>query len=193
MIEQAPQKLHQPANRGTWVQTERAGHEAWAQLIHKNPRAAQLLHILVANMDEKAALIASHKLLSELCGVSIMTIRRSLTTLVEQSFIQTVRVGSERGGVLAYIVNSRIAWADSRENLKYAAFSARVLVTSSEQTESLEGPELKQVPRMGADDIQSPHGPGLPPPNQEPLHGMLPDLPSIKTADPTTKDQLSLI
>lgn len=186
--QQTPQKYHQTANRGTWVQTERAGHEAWAQLIHHNPRAAQLLHILVANMDEKAALVASHKLLSELCGVSIMTIRRSLTVLVDQAFIQTVRIGSERGGVLGYIVNSRVAWADSRDNLKYASFSARVLVTSTEQTAPLEGPELKQAPIMAPGDLQLPHGPGMEPPAQETLNGLLPDIPAIKKGD-----QLSLI
>lgn len=200
--DQVPQKYHQANPRGSWVQTERAGHEAWAQLIHKNPRAAQLLHILVSKMDEKAALVASHKLLSELCGVSIMTIRRSLTTLVEQNFIQTVRIGSERGGVLGYIVNSRIAWADSRDNLKYASFSARVLVTSTEQTTPLEGPALNQIPHMGPDDLQLPHGPGVPPPNQETLDGMMPDLPAIKqeqqpdTQDgqaPKGEDQLVLI
>lgn len=150
-------------------------------LIHKHPSAALLLHILVANMDEKAALVASHKLLSELCGVSIMTVRRALTTLKDQNFIQTVRIGSERGGVLGYVVNSRIAWADSRDNLKYAAFSARVLVTSTEQTEPLDGPPLRQVPQMDPDDIQLPHGPGLPPPKQDNLDGLLPDLPAIRS------------
>jgi len=183
MSEQTPQKYHQAATRGTWVQTERAGHEAWATLIHQHPKAAQLLHILVAHMDEKGALVASHKLLAQLCGVSIMTIRRALVTLVDQCFIQTVRVGSERGGVLAYIINSRIAWADSRENLKYAAFSARVLVTSSEHTESLEGPELKQTPVIGLDELQLPNGPGLPPPTQDTLDGMLPDLPAVKKSE----------
>ncbi|UXL41071.1 hypothetical protein V0M98_39170 (plasmid) [Pseudomonas silesiensis] len=183
MADQTPQKYHQPANRGTWVQTERAGHEAWAMLINKHPKAAQLLHILVAHMDEKAALVASHKLLAQLCDVSIMTIRRSLVVLVEQNFIQTVRVGSERGGVLAYIINSRIAWADSRENLKYAAFNARVLVTSSEQTESLEGPELKQTPILAPGDLQMPHGPGLPPPAQDSLDGLIPDLPAAQKSE----------
>lgn len=185
---EAPQKFHQPAARGTWVQTERAGHEAWAALIHKNPRAAQLLHILVAHMDEKAALVASHKLLSELSGVSIMTVRRSLAVLAEQNFIQTVRIGSERGGVLGYIVNSRIAWADSRDNLRYASFSARVLVTSTEQTEPLDGPALNQVPHMAPGDLQLPHGPSIPPPAQENIETMLPDLPAIKKGD-----QLALI
>jgi hypothetical protein len=169
-----PQKLHQPANRGTWVQTERAGHKAWAALINSHPKAGQLLHVLIAHMDEKAALVASHKLLSELCGVSVMTIRRSLAVLTEQNFVQTVRLGGERGGVLAYIVNSRIAWADSRDNLKYAAFSARVLVTSSEQTEPLEGEELHRLPLMSPGEHQLPHG-------LEPLDGPedLPDLPAI--------------
>ena len=192
MTDQVPQKYHQAANRGTWVQTERAGHEAWAHLIHKKPSAAQLLHILVSKMDEKAALVASHKLLSELCNVSIMTIRRSIAVLVEQNFIQTVRIGSERGGVLGYIVNSRIAWADSRDNLKYASFTARVLVTSTEQTEPLEGPELNQVPHMEPGDIQLPHGPGKEPPTQDNLEGFLPDLPSIKRAQ-DEGDQLKLI
>ena len=183
MSDQTPQKYHQPANRGTWVQTERAGHEALAALIKKNPKAAQLMHILVANMDEKAALVASHKLLAQLCDVSIMTIRRSLAVLVEQNFIQTVRVGSERGGVLAYIINSRIAWADSRENLKYATFSARVLITSSENTEPLEGPELKKTPFLAPGDMQIPHGPGLPPPAQDSFEEMLPNLPAAMKGD----------
>lgn len=195
--QQQPTKYHQAANRGTWVQTERAGHEAWAQLIHKNHRAAQLLHILVSKMDEKAALVASHKVLSDLCGVSIMTVRRSLAVLVEQNFIQTVRIGSERGGVLGYIVNSRIAWADSRDNLKYSSFSARVLVSSAEQTAPLEGPDLHQVPRMEPGDLQLPHGPGMEPPAQETLEGVgLPDLPSINTPAPAkgkTKEQLDLL
>lgn len=142
----------------------------------------------VAHMDEKSALVASHKLLAELCDVSIMTVRRSLAVLSGLNFIQTVRIGSERGGVLGYIVNSRVAWADSRDNLKYASFSARVLLTSSEQTEPLDGPDLMQIPFLSSGDLQLPHGPGVAPPAQETIEGMLPDLPSIQQDD----DQLLL-
>ncbi|MNJ71439.1 hypothetical protein D3C77_679820 [compost metagenome] len=99
---------------------------------------------------------------------------------MKQNFIQTIRIGSERGGVLAYVVNSRIAWADSRDNLKYAAFSARVMATPSEQSEPLDGPPLRQMPIMGPEDIQLPHGDGLPPPKQEEMPELLPDLPSIR-------------
>lgn len=179
MIDQAPQKLHQAAPRGTWVQTERAAHEAWASLIATQPRAAQLLHILVANMDERGALVASHGLLAQLADVSVMTVRRAIAVLGEKNYIQTIRVGGERGGVLAYVVNSRIAWADNRKNLRYAAFNARVLVSEAEQAGGIEGPDLVQLPIAGPDALQSPHGDGLPPPTQPPFDDLLPDLPAI--------------
>ena len=110
------------------VQTERAGHEAWAQLIAHAPRAAQLLHILVANMDKSGALIARQATLAKLMETSTATTKRALSVLIEQAWIQTIRLGSDRGGALAYVVNSRIAWADSRENIRFARFNARVLV-----------------------------------------------------------------
>ncbi|MGM0859095.1 MAG: hypothetical protein ACQEW0_18870, partial [Pseudomonadota bacterium] len=43
----------------TWVQTERASHEAWGQLIAKAPMAARLAHVLVAHMSESNAVVAS--------------------------------------------------------------------------------------------------------------------------------------
>ena len=174
--------LHQPAPRGTWVQTERAGHEAWAQLIAHAPRAAQLLHILVANMDKSGALIASQATLAKLMETSTATTKRALSVLIEQAWIQTIRLGSDRGGALAYVVNSRIAWADSRENIRFARFNARVLVSSEDQSDLGTGKLLK-APVMAPGDIQLPSGDGKSPPVQETLEGMLPDLPSI-TDDP---------
>jgi hypothetical protein len=109
------------------------------------------MHVLVANMDEKGALVTSHKVLAELCSVSVMTIRRAVDTLTKLNFIQTIRIGSERGGALAYIVNSRIAWADKRANIRYAKFSATVLVSSEEQN-VLDGPPLRQIPRIQVEE-----------------------------------------
>lgn len=175
-------KLHQPETRGTWVQTERAAHEAWAHLISHSPRAAALMHILVANMDERSALVVSQQTLAKLQGVSLATIKRAISELIEKQWIQTIRIGGERGGALAYVVNSRIAWADSRENLKMARFSARVLVSSADQENLGEG-DLKQIPALSPGDQQLPHGePGpLPePPAQSMLPTMdQPDLPGL--------------
>ena len=171
--------LHQSAPRGTWVQTERAAHEALAVLIAEAPRAAQLLHVLIANMDKSNALIASHATLAQLSGVSTTTTKRALRVLTKQAWIQTIQLGGDRGGALAYVVNSRIAWADSRDNLKYARFNARVLVSSADQADLGTG-DLRGIPSAEKGDIQMPHGDGLPPPNQEIFDELLPNLPAIQ-------------
>src|SRR3546814_1155557 len=44
---------------GTWVQTDRAAHERWAQLAIANPRASSVLHVLVAQMGRHNAIVAS--------------------------------------------------------------------------------------------------------------------------------------
>lgn len=144
---QEVRNLRQPEHKGTWVQTEREAHEAWAELIAQAPRAAQLLHLLVANMDKTNALIASQATLARMSNVSVATTKRALHVLTEQAWIQTIRLGGERGGALAYIVNSRVAWADSRENLKFARFNARVLVSSQDQEDLGQAP-LKNMPTL---------------------------------------------
>ncbi|MGP5452676.1 MULTISPECIES: helix-turn-helix domain-containing protein [Pseudomonas] len=168
----------QPAQRGTWVQTERAGHEAWAALTAQAPRAAQLMHILVQHMDKQGALIISQATLAKLMETSVATTKRAIAILTKHNWIQTISVGGQRGGTLAYVVNSRIAWADKRDNLQYALFNARVLVSTEDQAD-LGNAKLKQLPTMEDGDIQLPAGPGMDPPAQESLDGMLPDMPSI--------------
>ena len=173
--------------RGTWVQTERAAHESWAALIGRQPRAAALLHLLVANMDRSGAIVASQATLARLMGVSVATVKRALVVLSDECWIDVVRVGSERGGVNAYVVNRRVAWADKRENQRYASFDARILVSESEQDAPVRDdlPPLRQMPSLSPGDMQLPHGDGLPPPAQPPLvHADLPSLPR----DPSTID-----
>jgi hypothetical protein len=177
----------QPGVRGTWVQTERSAHEAWAALINRQPRAAALLHLLVANMDRSGALVASQATLATLMGVSVATIKRALVVLSDECWIDVVRVGSERGGVNAYVVNRRVAWADRRENQRYAAFDARILVSEAEQDAAIPDsrPPLRQLPSLAPGDMQLPHGDGMPPPSQPPL--VDPDLPALRR-DPDTLD-----
>lgn len=165
--------------RGTWVQTERAAHEAWADLIGQQPRAAQLLHLLVANMDRKGAVIVSQKVLAEMMGVHFNTIKKAIKALKEGNWVDVVRIGSERGGVNAYVVNRRVAWADKRANGQYAAFDARIIVSSSEQDQDALGRDepLRQLPSIGEGQI--PFGPGLEPPSQPSIDGWEPDLPAV--------------
>lgn len=62
--------------------------------------------MLVANMDERGALVASQATLSKLTGVSVATTKRALAELIKGQWIQTIRIGGERGGTLAYVLTS---------------------------------------------------------------------------------------
>lgn len=181
-------QLTSPQVKGSWVQTERKAHEKWAGLISRKPRAAALLHLLVANMNSRGALIASQTTLAQLSGTSVSTVKRSVKVLVDENWIQTVRIGSERGGALAYVVNRRVAWADKRKNGQYALFDARVLVSEQDNPEGLEGPELTRIPSLSPGDQQLPNGEGEPPPSQPAIEGMETDLPALDGRDPDTRD-----
>ncbi|WP_280564982.1 replication/maintenance protein RepL [Chromohalobacter sp. 48-RD10] len=173
-------KLTQPQVRGSWVQTERKAHEKWASLISRKPRAAALLHLIIANMNSRGALIASQTTLAELSGTSVSTVKRSVKVLVDEQWVQTIRIGSERGGALAYVVNRRVAWADKRKNSQYALFDARVLVSERDNPQGLEGPDLTHIPSMSPADGQLPSGDGEAPPSQPSIDGLEPDLPHLR-------------
>lgn len=179
-----------PKVRGTWVQTERKAHEEWAALVGSAPRSAQLLHLLVANMDKRGALIASQKTLADMMGMSKDTVKRALVPLKKGNWVDVVRVGSARGGVNMYLVNRRVAWADKRENQRFAAFDARVILSADEQDqETLENKEpMRQLPRLG--EIQIPSGEGLEPPSQPFLEGGEPDLPAVQGDEHLQEDLL---
>jgi hypothetical protein len=167
------------ANRSTWVQTERSAHEAWGRLIARSPRAAQLMHHLVAHMDQSAAVVASFATLACICGYSVATVRRAIDDLRADQWIEVVQIGG-KGGANAYLVNSRVAWAAPRDMLPMAAFTATVLASRAEQNE-VDTVPLRRIPHlMQQGERQLPTGPGQEPPSQPAIEGMEPDLPSIQ-------------
>jgi len=168
-----PAKKH-----STWVQTERSAHEAWAQLVRTNQRAAALLHVLVSQMDSHAAVVASRATLALLVGYSEATVKRAVSDLRADRWIEVVQLGG-KGGVNAYVVNSRVAWAAGRDQLPMAAFTATVVARRDEQ-DSVDSTPLRRIPTLYPGDRQLPAGPAEPPPNQPALDGLdLPDLPAI--------------
>jgi hypothetical protein len=121
------------------------------------------------------------------------TVKKCVAILRDGNWIDVVRVGSERGGVNAYVVNRRVAWADKRENQQYAIFDARIITSTSEQDRDVMAFQepLNQLPNFG--EFQIPMGDGLPPPNQPTIEGLEPDLPAIgksKAADDAVRDRL---
>ena len=91
-----PQKIPEKAPSGRWLQTERAAHEAWAKLISEAPKAAQLMHLLVARIGVNNAVVISQKNLIRLMGTSRPTVQRAVKKLRDDLWIEVRQIG-DRG------------------------------------------------------------------------------------------------
>lgn len=184
-VTRAVTALPQKRSAGQWVQTERAAHEAWASLIERAPKAAQLMHILTARVGEHNAVVVSQKTLAELMKCSRRTVQRAVDVLVQDRWIELRQIG-ENGTVNAHIINDRVAWSGKRDGIRYSLFSAAVIVSDEEQPdrEQLGNQQpLRRLPSLFRDERQMPSGDGLPPPSQPFLSGMEPDLPATNQDD----------
>lgn len=184
-----PAPVPAPRRGASWVQTERAAHEAWARLSMANPRAGALMHLIVARMGPGNALVVSQKVLAAMMGCHERTVRRAVADLVAERYIQVVQLG-HAGTVNAYVVNSAIAWGQARDQLHLATFTATVLASADEQTpEALNCGALRRIPVLFPGERQLPTGPGEDPPSQPSIEGMEPDLPSLPAFEHSGDEQ----
>ena len=180
-----PTNLPQKQQPGSWLQTERAAHEAWANLIAEAPKAAQLMHLLVARIGEHNAVVISQKNLIRLMGASRPTVQRAVKKLRDDLWVEVRQIG-DRGTTNAYVINDRIAWRGKRDGIRYSLFSAAVVISDDEQPDSdtLDSQQpLRRIPSIGRGEQQLPVGPGLPPPSEPSLPGMEHDLPATEMDD----------
>jgi hypothetical protein len=178
---------------GYWVQTDRAAHEAWAILTGKSPLAAKIMHLLAGRVGEHNAVVVSQGTLAELAGASRRGVQNALEVLRRERWIEVRQIG-DRATVNAYVINSRVAWTGSRDGLRYALFSAAVLVSETEQPDKEDlGAQtpLKPFPYLFKDEQQLPTGPGLPPVSSPSLPGMEHPLPAIELERETREEAAS--
>lgn len=174
-------------NRGQWVQTERAAHEAWAALIRKSPLAAQVMHILTSQVGDHNAVVISQKVLARLVRGSERGVRDAVAVLKADNWIEMRQIGG-RGTVNAYIINDRVAWSGKRDGIRYSLFGARVVISDDEQPDRDELDQLeplRRIPSVFRGETQLPSGNGLPPPSEPTFPGMEPDLPATIRNDRT--------
>ena len=132
---------------GQWVQVERKTHELWARYCLKKPAAAALLHHLVAQMGHLNAVVIPQKVLAKLMGRSVDTVQRAVRDLVADRWIQVVRLG--KGKEVAYVVNDRVAWGQSRDQLCLSVFSATVVADFEDQDlGTLDPVDLRRIPTL---------------------------------------------
>ena len=165
------------SSRVTWVQTERATHEAWGMLTVSSPRAAALAHFLVANMEATGAVVASYATLSKMSGMSVSTIRRAVDDLKAGRWIEVVQIGG-KGGANAFIVNSRVGWAEQEQTALGRVLCPRHRRQSGTELHRRCAATANPYPDAGRAPVAD--WPGEDPPSQPAIDGMEPDLPSLQ-------------
>ena len=175
---------------GQWVQTERKAHEAWASLIGRKPRAAMLLHHLVAQMGHQNAVVVPQKVLARLLKCSQETVKRAVADLVAERWVQVVKLNGP-GTVNAYVVNDRVAWGQPRDQLRLSAFSATVVADHDDQDPATtDSTTLRRIPTLYPGEQQLPSGPHEDPPSQPCLPDMEPDLPFLEAQETDSQGKL---
>jgi len=119
---------------------------SFRRLIRKSAAAADLLVFLVENMNDTNAVVVSQKALAELMGCSTRSIRAYVKTLVEDKWIKVLKLGTAN----VYHVNRECFWQQARNQRFYSQLSATVIVSQSEQEQSLEelrkAEDVKRIP-----------------------------------------------
>lgn len=176
-----------------FVQVPRKAMEAWAQLLARKPTAGRLLMWMTSRMGELNALVVSQKTLARVLGVSDRTIKTAVSDLTKERWIQVTKLNGP-GTVNAYIVNSRVAWAQRRDDMRLSRFNAVVVADQEDQEPAtLDDTPLRQIPVLFPGEKQIPVGDGLPPPSEPALPGMEADMPAIQQDfDPETGEILDI-
>ena len=185
-------ELPESRHKGTWVQTERSAHEAFAQLIAKSPLAARIMHLLAGRVGEHNAVVISQGLLAKLTGATRKGVNNAIGVLARDRWIEVRQIG-DRGTTNAYILNDRVIWHGDRNKLRYSLFSATVVISGEEQPDAedlndLHAAPLRRLPTIYRDERQLPTGEGLPPPSEPSLPGFEPDLPARMLGSSETED-----
>ena len=157
----------------TWAQINLAASEDLRGLIGREPKAAQLILALIERMEPGGGgvVVASRTTMSELIGASVPTVARALKLLIDEGWVQRMRIG----GAPALAINYRVAWVGPRGHIQHAVFGATVIASRSEQDSmALNPPAMRQVPMLRPGELPLMTGPGLDPPSQSDLAGIPP-------------------
>lgn len=142
-----------------FVQVSRKYLDALDTLAGKSMAARRLLTALVKTMDRQNAVMVSHESLAKLTGSSVATVKRAITVLREERWVEVLKLGTAN----VYRVNSAVFWRATATG-KWASFSAQVLVNFDEQdakTKAAVAPRLRHVQFLDSGDEAIVSGAGL--------------------------------
>lgn len=116
-----------------WFQVNKDYYKAEDWLMAKSPIAYRIFKFLINSMDDYNAVICSQSVLQETFGVSRVTISRAIKILKDKKYIEIYKSGTSN----VYAVNKNIVWNSWGNNYKYAKFGANIILSESEQEESI--------------------------------------------------------
>ena len=158
-------------DRSHFAMIELLALEGLGDLISRAPKAAQLAVALIRRMQSGSSgvVVCSRETMRELLDCSMPTVERALRLLIEEGWVQRIRIG----GAHALAINHRVAWIGSRGDIQHAVFGATVIASRSEQDAfALNPPPMKNLPVLQAGEEALPFGDGIDPPSQTVLDGM---------------------
>lgn len=112
--------------------------------------ASQILWTLIEEMNKQNSVMISVPSLSLLTNMSQSSVKRALSLLREQQWIEVLKIGTSN----VYRVNSQVVWQD-RADGKWASFDARLVVNWDEQdaaTKRAPSVRTRHIPLVEADD-----------------------------------------
>lgn len=120
-----------PFSRWSQFNLEHTRELMWLALKH--PKAHAILYFLVDQMDDYNAIMCSYQVLQEILGISSETVRKNIKTLKDNGFIAILKSGTSN----VYAVNDNMYWKSWGNKHQYSKFPANVIISLSEQEESL--------------------------------------------------------
>lgn len=157
----------------TWAQIQMDALEGLQDLTRRHSKAAELMLCLIRHMQPGSGgvVVVSRETMRELLGSSMPTVERALRVLINEGWVQRMRIGSAH----ALAINDRVAWVGPRGDLQHAVFSATVIASRREQDEmALAPPPAQQIPMIERGEVAIAVGPGREPPSQPELEGLPP-------------------
>lgn len=117
-----------------FVQVNKEVYKAEDWLMGQSPIAYRIFRFLVNGMDDYNAVICSYQVLMETFNVSKATITRAIKLLKDRNYIDIYKTGTSN----VYAINKNIVWGSWGSNYKYAKFGANIILSESEQEQSIQ-------------------------------------------------------
>ena len=114
--------------------------------------------------------VASRTTMAELIGASVPTVARALQVLMNEGWVQRIRIGSAP----ALAINSRVAWVGPAATCRTLFSVQPSLRHVPSKTQSPWPPQMRRIPTIRRGEEPLLDGPGQEPPSQPELAGIPP-------------------